>query len=436
MAMPFDGSTVYLDEGLLNDVILQMETIEDSFEKAIARYDYPYADGADLEDMGQKAHSVKIRCYFWDDADQQSYDTHTLLLDSLENKALLDLVHPKYGLIQGKIESIVVQHDDRQRCAVLDITFVEQMRSKLEVSASSAVLSVTEEAYIDGQEQQEKKLSDDIREKLPAEDAGIVSEMLDTALGLLEQVQGYSDTAREFVGQAEGYIAVAEAVVDQIMSPVNSLLATITYSESLPGRILGSITRSVEKVALTYTALRDFPGRFLSKLDDAFQDLQEAFQEFGAADTSAVGQAAREVMTNHLQIACAQRMALEAADLYAVDEQAALSSSGGTTEPAQIMNMRELEETLAIVRERIETAVVTAREIAGLKQMAVNLLTHVNKIRLEREKMVSVTLDNPMPLHLVCLKYGLPYTDAERLLRINRICRPNFTDGEVLVYVR
>jgi prophage DNA circulation protein len=430
MAKPFERSTVYLDEGLLNGVLLQMETIEDSFEKAIARYDYPYADGADLEDMGQKAHSVKIRCYFWDDADQQSYDTHTLLLDSLEDKALLDLVHPKYGLIQGKIESIIVQHDDRERCAVLDITFVEQMRGKLEVTPPADVLSATEEAYIAGQEQQEAKLADDIREILP-DDAGAVSKMLDEALGLLAQVQEYSDTAREFVGQVEGYIAVAEAVVDQIMSPVNSLLATITYTESLPGRILGSITRSVEKVALLYTSLRDFPGRFLSTLDDAFRNLQDAFQEFGAADTSAAGQAAREVMTDHLQIVCAQRMALEAAALYAADE------SATTMAPAnRIMNMRELEETLAIVRQRIEAAVVTAREIDSLKQLAVNLLNHVNKIRLEREKMVSVTLDNPMPLHLVCLKYGLPYTDAERLLRINRIRHPNFTGGGVLVYVR
>jgi prophage DNA circulation protein len=68
--------------------------------------------------------------------------------------------------------------------------------------------------------------------------------------------------------------------------------------------------------------------------------------------------------------------------------------------------------------------------------MAENLLNHVNSVRLEREKMIAVTLDNPMPLHLVCLKYGLPYTDAERLLRINNIRQPNFTNGEVLVYAR
>jgi len=88
------------------------------------------------------------------------------------------------------------------------------------------------------------------------------------------------------------------------------------------------------------------------------------------------------------------------------------------------------------VRTRIEAAVEKAREMDSLKIMAAALLTHVNNVRLEREKMVAVILDNPMPLHLVCLKYGLPYTDAERLYKVNRLQNPNFTSGEVLVYAR
>jgi hypothetical protein len=50
--------------------------------------------------------------------------------------------------------------------------------------------------------------------------------------------------------------------------------------------------------------------------------------------------------------------------------------------------------------------------------------------------MQAVVLDNAMPLHLVCLKYGLPYQAAERLIRVNNIPNPNFTAGEVMVYVR
>jgi hypothetical protein len=160
----------------------------------------------------------------------------------------------------------------------------------------------------------------------------------------------------------------------------------------------------------------------MSRLNDAFTDLQDSFLALG--DDS--------VMNDHLEIACAQRIALEAAAIYAEDEQAFQDADPDV----QLMNIRELEETLAIVRARLEAAVAIARDMDSLKQTAENLLNHVNSVRLEREKMIKVILDNPMPLHLVCLKYGLPYQDAERLLRINHIRQPNFTAGEVLVYAR
>ena len=68
--------------------------------------------------------------------------------------------------------------------------------------------------------------------------------------------------------------------------------------------------------------------------------------------------------------------------------------------------------------------------------MGRTLLEHVGTIKLEREKILTVVLDNPMPLHLVCLRYGLPYNYAERLSSINTIPQPNFTDGEVSIYAR
>ena len=78
-----------------NDIVLEMETLDDTFDKAIARYEYPFADGADLEDMGQKAHCVKVRCYFWDNAAQATYDDHIRLIELLAPKGFLEFNHPK-----------------------------------------------------------------------------------------------------------------------------------------------------------------------------------------------------------------------------------------------------------------------------------------------------------------------------------------------------
>jgi len=419
MALDFDQTSLDLDHGYLNDLFIQMETIEDNFEKAIARYDYPYADGADLEDMGQKAHTIRVRCYFWDDAEQQTYADHKTLLDSLATQDLLDFVHPKYGLLKGKIESIAVMHDDSIRKASLDISFVEQMRGALNVASSQSVLSAVEDAYLTGQDQQLNTLAYDIKAAIPTADAGAVTKILDADTGLLVQMQEFSGQARVFVGSVEDYLAISQAVANQELSPLN-----------LPGRILGSHSSAVEKIARLFDSSWNYPRQFISKLNDAFDDLQDSYVDLGE---SVSGQSASETMTKHLQITCAQRLALEAAAIYAADEQAFRDGDPDF----QVMNIRELEETLAIVRTRIEAAVEVAREMDSLKTMAAALLTQINSVRLEREKMIAVTLDNPMPLHLVCLKYGLPYTDAERLLKVNRnIQNPNFADGEVFVYAR
>jgi prophage DNA circulation protein len=430
MAVDFDQSMLDLDEGRLSGIVLQMETIEDNFEKAIARYDYPYADGVDLEDMGQKAHTIRVRCYFWDDAEQQTYAKHVTLLDILADKNLLDFVHPKYGLLKGKIESIVVLHDDSIRKATVDISFVEQMRGSLNIAPSQSVLSATEEAYTEGQIQQTDILSADIRNAIPTADAGAVTDSLDAATGILTQMQGYSGVTRDFVAQAEKNISAAEAVVNTVESPVNSLQATITYSLTLPGRILGDLSGAVEKVARLNDSLWNYPSQFISKLNIAFDDLQNSFDDLADGAATAGGQSAAAIMSTHLKIASAQRLALEAAAIYADDEQAFKDNDTDF----QAMNINELESTLAIVRARIEAAIETARDMDTLKIMAAALLTQVNSVRLEREKMIAVTLDNPMPLHLVCLRYGLPYTDAERLVNVNNIPQPNFTSGEIKVY--
>jgi prophage DNA circulation protein len=429
MAANFDQSMLELNTGQLADVTIQMETIEDTFEKAIARYDYPYADGADLEDMGQKAHTIRVKCYFWDDAEQETYADHIDLIDSLEEKELIDFVHPKYGLLKGKIESIVVQHDDSIRKATLDISFVEQMRGTLEDATESSVLSATEDAYQNGQDEQEQLLETDIKDALPTADSGVATKILDADTGLLAQLQEFSGQARSFVGAVENYLSTSQAGVNQELSPINSLQATITYAENLPGRILGSQSGAVEKIARLFDSLWNSPRQFLSQLDSAFGDLQNSYVNLGKA---AAGQSAAEVMQKHLTITCAQRLALEAAAIYTADQQASLDGDSDF----QVMNIRELEDTLAIVRARIEAAVEIARDMDSLKIMAAALLTQVNSVRLQREKMIKVTLDNPMPLHLVCLRYGLPYTDAERLVKVNNIKQPNFTDGEVSVYAR
>jgi len=430
----FERTAMEINTGILNGVTIEMETVEDTFEKSIATYDYPYADGSDLEDMGQKAHTIRFKCYFWDDAEQETYSDHVELLNSLADTTLMDFVHPKYGLIHGKIQSVAVMHDASIRTAVLDITFIEQMRGSTESQPAQSVQAAAEEAYIEGQAAQEEMMKRDIAAIIPAADIGAVTGTLDAGLSLLEQMDGFSNATRLFVAGIEKRLAAAQTVVAQIKSPADSLLTAFSYTATLPGRILGGMAQILDKYGQLNESLKTLPVKFISRLHDAFNNIQDAFRDFtDNQSASVIGQAANAFLYKHAQIAAAQRIALEAAYIYAADAETSASPEDADV---QMMTMSELESSLAIVRTRMDAAVEIAREIDALKTMAASLLTQVNNVRLEREKMTGVTLDNPMPLHLVCLKYGLPYSDAERLIKVNHIPHPNFTKGQVTVYAR
>jgi hypothetical protein len=113
-------------EARIDDFNLEMETIEDTIEKSLAKYEFPFRDGALIEDMGQKARVIKIRCYWY----EETYETHKDFVKHLEKKDPFELLHPKYGLMKGSIDSIVIRHSDLKKTAEVDITFTEGLITK------------------------------------------------------------------------------------------------------------------------------------------------------------------------------------------------------------------------------------------------------------------------------------------------------------------
>lgn len=442
----------------LNGLPLQIENLDDTFEKSIVRHEFPYRDGALLEDLGQKARVVKIRCYFWDDggyaySDESgnttgggnyTYNDHNKLLNMLEQQTLFELVHPQYGPLKGCVESVSVRHDDRNMMAEVDITFVENLRAKIEELVYEEIVTTVESGALRAQDQQRDALARELA------DEGLDTETeLDPAKSLLDQFKGGSAYLREMTRELDAMIGKAEGTLNEIMQPVNSLISTINYAANLPGRILGPITKAVERVAKLYTSISGFPDRFARNLRFELDKLTNSFDAFGG--TSKGSKRARQIMVKHLKIVSAQILVLELAASYKADQQArgALLASEGVTafdasgawlnpdQPPVVATVAELEASLDIARAMLQEAIDLDRSMTALNDLALALLNHIGNIKLDRENMVAVTLDNPLPLHLVCLRYGLPYGSAERLLTINTgLVNPNITSGEVLVYVR
>jgi prophage DNA circulation protein len=415
----------------LDEFPLEVETLDDNFEKAIAVYEYPYRDGAGTDDLGQKARSLRLRCYWW----EETYQKHFEFLDHLNQRSLFSLTHPKYGLIKGRIRSVSVRHDDRQELAEVDIDFVQDLSSQESPAVYPDVKAAGEESFLSGQAELQNNLRDSASAELgESTAAALFTQPLDPSLGIAEQFPGVSLKTRTWLKAVEAAVSAWDASGALVANPASSLVSTAAYGANLPGRVVGSAARAAERYALGLVSLRSSPARFLSAYRAGLPDFSALNDNYSTAAT----------------IAGTQRLALEAADLYRGDEEArdalrrseqtpAFDASGrfiAAPSTDQVMTAIDLERSLAEVRTALQEAIDLARGMESLKTAARQLLEHVSQVKLERDRLVTLLLDNPMPLHLLCLHQGLSYRYAARILAINStIVHPSFVRGEVQVYV-
>ncbi len=399
-------------DAMLDDFELVCETIEDNFEKAVVENEFPYKDGAMLDDLGLKATKIRLRCYFYGD----TYSTYKDFVEYIKENTSFTLTHPDYGDMTGDVESLTVRHDDRNQTAEIDFTFVQELTSDIGNTYEPEVQNDTENSFLNGIQEQIDSFSSDI---------------------------GSAISSASFIAQANTFVTGLQATMADIANPANSLVAAIDFTTDLPSQVMGAVTQCVERYARAYDAISDAPAQFLTSVQNSLLKLNSAVNSFSDSGWSSA--AAKQI-----QVAIGMRLGLEAAYLYKDDQTLreqntsmenaqAFDVQGNYIAPqatADVMTVNDLENTLALVRTNIQAAVNVARDIQSLKDIALTLLIYVEQIKIQREKIIQVRLDNTMPLHLVCLRYNLPYAYAERLYKINNPKNPSYMSGLVNVYVR
>lgn len=438
---------------LIQSFPVEYENIEDDFEDSVAQYEFPYMDGGLLENMGAKPRQIRIRCYFYN----ENYAAHIDLINAWHNNrdADVEFVHPMYGLIAGLIQSMVVRADERDLTAGIDLVFIESISADIDASPYEDVEGAAESKFADSQQEQMDAYSDSVKKELGPEAQSVLNKVLDPNAGIMGQFNAFSAKVQAYVKKVDIYVTKLEATLTEISNPANSLISTIDYGVNLPGRVIGALANTCERYAMLYTSLKTAPCRFLTSLKSGLTELEDSLG----------------LNKQHTRAAAACRVAVEAAYLYKTDEEnrqvlkaaeaaksfdaegnylnpsaiawsSQSSANSASSQPVQVMTVGELEYSLGGVRSFIQSSIDLDRETpsAGgqqaLKEMALTLLQHVKVIKLESEKIIAVQVNNQMPLHLVCLNYGLPYNYAERIWSINKIKNPNFVQGRVDIYAR
>lgn len=412
---------------------LEIETLDDRFENAIVRHEFPKRAGAQLENMGQRARTVNIRCYFWDHGDHYTYADHIDLINHLQSTELFELVHPQYGVMKGMVETFSTRHDDRIMTAEVDIAFVEELRGTIQDIQYEDVEGTAEDALVDSQQEQMEAFAAEVRAELGGEAISILEQVVDEGQGIYGQFQGYSQRAKNYLKKIDTFVSAVEGTLVSVANPANSVISTISYGTNLPGRVISALARCIERYVLLNESVEDAPSRFLRNLRSAMLDLE---------DKAGLGK--------HVRIAGAAQCAHRIAQIYKADEETrqtvrkseraqSFDVNGhylGTAATDSILTINDLEDSLFAVRTMLQDGIDQDRTMESLKVMARGLLDHVNTIKLERDKILTVELDNIMPLHIVCHRFGLNYNYAERIASINRLKNPTFTSGEVRIYGR
>lgn len=104
--------------------------------RAIAVNDYPYADGAELDDLGKKARRFKVKAIVWG----SDYEVRLKrLIDALEAPGVGELIHPVHGAVQALAETWDDAHEaELVDGAMVDISFIEHSPRQVIFKADSA----------------------------------------------------------------------------------------------------------------------------------------------------------------------------------------------------------------------------------------------------------------------------------------------------------
>ena len=429
----------------LNGINLDIQTISDSFDKALSERHIPFSDRTLLQDMGLKARRIRLRCYFW----AETYDTHRQLLQLLWDKQNFELRHPQYGLLRGKVDNIHVRHDDMDQVAEIDIDFIEGI-SSVAVAAATDIAGQADDMAASGY----LEAQDSYRDAMVADgvvDAETIDTALDPELGILDQITAVNAEARSYLKKLDRMDKDLAGFCDDITAPVDSLVDTVELATSLPGRMIGRVAATVEKLTVRFITLKNAPRRFLDSIVNQLARFTYPADSslFGSASTDSDTTALADRAAADAYLAtCSIGLSHAVAQIYADDEQVRAAQAQAeyvqvfdgqgrltqTPAVAASLNVNQIEESLDRVRGVAALAVEAARGVDAVRLLSDALLDHVVRVKLDAEKIVTIDVDNAMPLHLICLKYGLPYRAAERILRINRIKHPNFVSGGIDIY--
>lgn len=413
-------------ESTLGPWSLKLVSIGDEISHAIAETQYPYKNGADLEDMGVNPEVLRFSCVLTN----QDYDDN---YQALRNWFLsifaepIELCHPKHGVLKGYPKNVSMSEDRRKSFAQFDFDF--------EIAGIQPdIQDFTDPAEVC--EEEAKEVNAEVQKAIAEEMQSVgVPDVPGDDWSLLDYWGAIGDGARAFASRVSSAMGKIQGVIATVRAPLDALNSTIDYM----GTLSGTLTESLQKFCDSLTSLGRKAGSSsaISVMESSFTEQLASFSDspalYAAFATLAAATLANETAK---QISDDEaKMGESIASENVVSDDALGRPIAESVEPF-IMTPETLENSLATVREFINKVLPVAVSPERLKKMAATLSASVLKIKMEYMTTKTVNVPYETPLHKVLLDNGLKYKAADRICALNGVKNPTFMNGEVLVYER
>ncbi|MCL1618331.1 DNA circularization protein [Ralstonia pseudosolanacearum] len=428
-------------------VAFEVIETEDVLQRAVVEHEYAYVDGADTEDLGEKARPLSIQAIFWgDDYEFRLRDFIKVLQEPGDG----ELVHPVFGTRQVQLISSRIRHTaEMPDAATLVLEFKESrvgqpfFNATITAAKTDAVTDSADNSWLSAINNFNLRLPT-LRSVLPgvADALALANAFSSKLMQVRNIVSGYISSGLSVLDYPTAWMGDVRGLFQAIVDPFrNNALTRLTsvFGGSTTTTASGatvpvsssSAARTSAPSALSYTAA---PAR-MTAWTSAVAATSTAVTAAGTVPQipTTMRLAAQAALTDATAVANAQ---IRLGSALALAEMAAAVFSA-EIDDTPTLNPDEIDQIAADARTAIQGAIDDARAIYDveharyltepLKQIAFDLQEAARAVLMLRPPLMVRTAPVTGNLALVAFVLYGDYTRWYELARLNpQIRMPNF----------
>lgn len=391
-------------EASFRGIVFDCVRTDDSADRAVAEYSYPYRDGADIEDLGRGSRKVSIEAIFFGNDYEQRLRAFLRVLDEPGEG---DLQHPVFGAMFAQLTSYRIHHEaDNVDQASITLEFTE---------------STPSQPFFD--------------HSLPSQKAEAVAAHGDTArnafaaaLASIIDTLRASDTLATFEDLRTSMSGPLIAGLSQVQGVLGSGLDVLAYPRAWANDISAVVGGILD--------LRDFNTNLMADWNAAGNvlGLFDLFTGSGTASPAPI--AASTVPTEAQAVAVTQAYIAASAAVGHADAAGLVLAAEAET---PTLSPVEIETVANAARSHIDAAIESVRAILpieqsrpiteALKDQALAIQEAARGIIEARPPLIQRAVEAPGSLRLLAHRWYGDHTRAAELARLNLgngLRQPNF----------